>query len=475
MTWSLVDHVKTARSRRLWLETFCVVALLYLLSAHWSSVPSFDSVAAAWPAWAAVHHGTLHLDHVAGLPLDPWFIPHNGHTVSSRTPGVVLGGIPFQALFAWTGWSPWPASVVAAALFSAGCAANMLLLLRRTVSAKATVLGTVVLAFGTSLWTVASGELWTHGPDAFWLSAGLLALARRRTGWAAVLLFPAVLTRPHLAVAIVILGSTVAWGKRQLAPAALLAASAAAGLFAVVIYNHLLFGGWSVSGGTYSYATAHVLHGSAGADNQLQSLASNIAGLLGSPMRGLLAFTPVAAVIVLGLPHGWRSLPSWGRGAALGAIGYLLVQARVNGFEGGFDFYGSRLTIEAAVLCTPLAVHSAVRLSRLRWGKASLLAGSAVSIVISILGVTVGQTLVVPHSRSPWSTWLPAYALRTRPTESIVVLGLLAAAVLLWLAIRARQNPGPAPAGHGMLSPRAADPGRPDRTNALATGLPSGS
>jgi hypothetical protein len=306
------DPVTTDKIRdsRLWLLVFVPVAILYLLSAHWT-LNNADSIAAAWPAWALVHHGTLHLEHVAHLPINPWFMRGaHGHLVSSRMPGVSLISVPMQVVFGWTRLDPMAPSVATASVVAAAAAANMTLVLRRISNARVALVGGLVLAAGTCLWTVAGAELWAHGPDALWLSAILLAVTRSRFWLAGFFGTAAVLTRPHLVVAIMCIGLAVAIGRRTVRPLIAVGLPAAMGLVGVIAYNWYLFGTATLSAGSYSYAGTTVIRGTGSTfGSSLHAWSDSAAGMLVSPSRGLLAYTPIVLVALFALRSSWRELP----------------------------------------------------------------------------------------------------------------------------------------------------------------------
>ena len=87
-------HRWLATSRSTWLATFVLCGLIYASTAHWYGITNIDTVAAAWPGWELVHHGTLFLESDPSLPAIPWFQPHHGHVVSDRLPGVIFIGVP---------------------------------------------------------------------------------------------------------------------------------------------------------------------------------------------------------------------------------------------------------------------------------------------------------------------------------------------------------------------------------------------
>lgn len=438
---------------RLWSLVFLAAAGAFLIAAHWT-LNNSDSVAAAWPAWSLVHQGTLHLEHVAQLPLDPWFVRGaHSHLVSSRTPGVVLIGVPFQALFAWSGLGAMAPSVAAASIITAAAVSNLTLLLRRLSSAEAAVAAALVLALGTPLWTVAGAELWTHGPDALWLSAALLAFAHRRVWWSGAFFSLAVLTRPHLVLVVAVFGVWTAWSRRNPQVLAAMALPSALALATVICYNDYLFRSNSLSGGTYGYAAHNALHGRGPTttSSNLKMLTES-AGILFSPMRGLVPYAPVLLLGVLAVRTSWRQLPDWGRAASVGGLIYLLAQARINGIYSSFGFYGSRLGIESMVLWTPLVFLAA----RTLWqrSKTAVYWVSALSIGVELAGAAFGRVMTVPLTADPWRTWLPLEVVRSGGAKATLLMVLYALLTVL-LAVRlstAMARPAATPSAKALAS-----------------------
>lgn len=429
-------EVRTDRisGRALWLLAFVPVLLVFLATGHWT-LNNADSVAAAWPAWALVHGGTLHLEHVANLPLDPWFIKGaHGHLVSSRMPGVVFISVPLQAAFAWTGLNAMAPSVATAALVTAGAVANVTLLFRRLSNASTALVGGLILAFGTTLWTVAGAELWTHGPDVLWLSAGLLAVANKRLALAGFLFAPAVLTRPHLIVVVLAVAAFAAWSRRRLSAIPVLCVPAALALAGVIAYNWYLFGEASIGGGTYGYAGDSLSSHGAGVFASLHSWYSTTVDIMLSPMHGLVPSSPMVLLALLALRSSWRSLPDWGRGATVGGVLYLLVQARINGVYSSFGFYGDRLAIESMLLWSPLIFLAGRQL----WQdgrRAIVFVLCTASVGIELIGAAFGRVLTVPLTADPWRTWLPINVVQA---NGLKAMPILASAALLALLIGTR-------------------------------------
>ncbi len=431
----------TMSDRGLWLAAFVPVAVLFLACAHWSVV-NVDAAAAAWPGWALVHHHTLHLDGVTDLPFDPWFVQSHGHLVSSRMPGVVFIGVPLQALLSWTTASAVTISTITAALVTAAAVANVAVLIRGFASARVALAAAAILAFGSSLWTTAGAELWTHGPDALWLSAAMLALNRGRHLLASTLVAAAILTRPHLAVVALTIGLALAVHHRQLRQLAIFGLPSAAALGLVELYNLYLFGQASIGGGTYEYAADRALAGVSSGNTvaALRAWATSLAGLMMSPKRGLLFYSPIVAIAIPAVRHGWRAIPAWCKGATIGGVAYLLLQAKLNSFEGGAGFYGSRLTIEPLVLWMPLVVLS-VRQVWERGYRTPVIVTCWLSVAIGLVGATMGH-VVTPYFSPPWTTWVPIDVVRSSGPAAIPVVGTIVAALplLLLLARRTRSR-----------------------------------
>ena len=420
--------------RGLWLGVFAFCVVVYTLTARWSGQAN-DAMAAAWPAWTLAHHGTLHLDTVRGVPDCIWFVHAHGHLVSNRMIGVILVGVPVNLLLGWTGLPAEAAGAITAILVTAVAMATMAVIARRIVGLYPALAAIAVLAFGTATWTVASKELWTHGPDAMWLALAVLALSRRRYLLAGLAFAPAMLVRPHLVVVALVAAVTIAALERRLAPL-LTVPPAVGGLGLLAALNHAIFGTWSLSGGYgllgYSAGQAAAVGGHGGVlsqlTNQVNLIIKPLEGALFSPWDGLFLYTPVALVALLAIPFGLRTAPRWATGAAFGGIAYELAQGRVNpNFTGGNIFFSNRLVIESLVLCLPLMAFSVAAVVR-RWPRLLPVVASVatLSVAIHAAGAILSPWLV--GINDPWSDWYLAIVLRAAGPDGIVVaaVGIIA-------------------------------------------------
>ncbi|MDQ1628892.1 MAG: hypothetical protein QOI54_2636 [Actinomycetota bacterium] len=434
--------------RATWLGVFGFVGVVFVLTSHWWTGQNADGVAAAWPAWQLVHHGMFDLSGLPGLPPDHWFVRAGDALVSNRTPGVILAGVPANLLLFWTHLAPEKLAAWTAALFSAGAVANIAVLLRGLVSPRLAIAASGVLAFGTAMWTVASAELWTHGPDAFWLSLGLLFVSRRRYALSGLAMAPLVLTRPHLAVVIAVLGIWEAVIRRSLRPCLAMGAPAALAMVALLLWNRWMFHAASIGGG-YTYA----------ADNATRSpwtgmeqFGENVAGALVSGWCGVLLYSPVLLALACALPAGWREAPSWARAALVGGLAYQVVQFRINGFNGGGEFYGNRLVLELFVLATPVLT---VGYGRWSAGRPRRVVVTTMLAALSVAIYGTGALLAdywVGGTFSDWTTWYPQRVVQAAGFSGLLLAGCALSAVLLTSVASVRSRgwasaPATGPAG----------------------------
>ena len=193
----------------------------------------------------------------------------------------------------------------------------------------------------TSMWSVSASALWQHGPAAMWVALGVYLSARNRLWWAGLAFGAAVLTRPHLALVAAAVGVAISLDRRQLAPILKLGAGSVLGMVGLVGYNWWLWGEVTFSGGYGTGLTGRLVEG------DVLGYLTNLAGALFDPSRGLLLVSPFLAVLIIGARSGWMKSPPWAKGAAIGAVAYLLVQYKANRFSGGEGFTGYRYPLEA--------------------------------------------------------------------------------------------------------------------------------
>jgi hypothetical protein len=187
---------------------------------------------------------------------------------------------------------------LAASFLAALASALLFLLLRRRATAGTAWLLTLAYAFGTTHWVVSSQALWQHGLAELLVIVSLLCLTapatNRRAIVAGLMLGLIASNRPPdvvIAAALGIFG--LVWARERFR-AVLLTVSALLPMVIVLIYNLITAG--NVAGGYGVIGSAAFFE---------HDLLTGVAGLLVSPARGLLVFSPFFIFLVF----AWRSMP----------------------------------------------------------------------------------------------------------------------------------------------------------------------
>jgi len=305
------------------------------------------------------------------------------------------------------------AEKLAAATIAAVSAALLFLLLRRRVGAKVAAAITLAFGLGSGMWVIASQQLWQHGPGVLCILLGMLLLPRQApAGTAGADDGIAATARPAVQAAAAGLALGLAFAVRPqnvffLAAGALYLALRAgdpgqrrcsllgfalagmAPVAAALAYN--LYYYRTLIGG-YSLVAAHL---------QPRMVLQGLAGLLLSPNRGLLAFSPAALLGMWGLAvafRRWRGellLATFGAAAVLD----LLLHASTTTWSGGGSF-GPRYLTEALPVLALAAGLTAPSLPR--WGRAGALLLVLVSVLVEIDGA-------VCYPASGWHARMAAY------------------------------------------------------------------
>jgi hypothetical protein len=204
---------------------------------------------------------------------------------------------------------------ISASLVAALSASLLYVLLRRRAEAPIAVLLTVAYAFGTTTWVISSQALWQHGMAQLLVIAALLVLTAPCTARQALLagLFCGLIAAnrpPDVIIAAALGAYGLFWAGRR---APLLIAAAALPPSLVLLYNLAVAGGFA--GG----------YGIVGKPTYFQhDFWAGVGGLLFSPTRGLLVFSPFLLFLVL----AWRHLPRdrAERGLTQAMIGAVVLQ-----------------------------------------------------------------------------------------------------------------------------------------------------
>jgi hypothetical protein len=409
--------------RGTWLFVFLITFTVFLPTSHWWTSQVSDAVGASWPAWQLAHHGTLNLAGQASPPDVPWLHVPGGMVVVQRTMGAILIAVPVNLVLAWTHWGPEQTGAVTASLTSAIAIANIAVVFRAFTNPRRAVMGALVLAFGTGMWTLASAELWTHGPTTMWLSLGLLLLTRDRLLLAGCALSPALLTRPHLAVVSAIVGIWIGLARRSPRATLAIGAPSVLALGLLLRWNNWYFGETSVGGPYHGAISAAVRPPTDAA----MTFLANVAGTVVSGWCGIIWYTPVVLVLAAAAPGGWRYAPDWAKASVVAGLVYLAIQLRVDTFTGGGTFYGNRLVLELFVLAMPV-----VMIGYERWAAGRPWRVAAVTVAASLsIGIHAVGALLPSYRRggdfSDWTVWYPTVVVRAA--------GLLGALVVLGVSV----------------------------------------
>lgn len=371
----------------------------------------------------------------------------HGHTTIFRSPGAVAAGVPAYAV-ANLGTDPANFSIVPAAIWASLLAVVSLLLLAgalhglRRPAWVVAALG--ALAFGTPMWSINADGLWTHALTVLGIAG--MAWAARHDRWWLVGLFGGIglWGRLHVALIVAILGLGLAVWRRRPSIALQVGVVSAALMGLAAAWSRWVYGVWAPQG---SYPSGGAYLERTTSQDWTDHLV-NHAGLWLSLDRGLLVWTPVLVLLVPAVVRSWRSVPDWARVLAVGGLAYSLVQGQLNGFTGGMNFYGYRLTLETLVCLFPLVALSAGRTGAV--GRRLLGPFLALqTVTIAIGAVTNGYLLPVDAA---WRDHALALALRTDPELSVFLVIALVMGILATSAWR----------GRGLHHERAPAPGAPD-------------
>lgn len=385
------------------------LALVLIATSNPGPAQVNDTRAAAYASWSLGTQGSTALPEPWPASRNYWGVETpDGRVHVNRFPGVAYWAAPAYAVTDLVGRRPAPAhpflidlrpAAWTAAITVALAGLVAFVLLRRQVPSGVAGAAAAVLILGSGLWSVAADALWPHGPAALLL---LLTLWGWRTDrWAVVAVAAAgvVTVRPHLVVALAVLAAWSLWREpdRRAAVAACLG-GAATGLLLLSTYTWTTFGRFAPTAG-YD-AGAHLV---GIVDRPPWRTVLDLGAALGGHPRGLLSFTPVAAVALVAVVLERRRLPPWTVASACAGLVYLVVQVRAVGPLGGRDFFGPRTSLETLVLAAPLLTVAAYQLARRsRAAVVILVAAAVISVGIHAFGAVARS--VSPAQVVRWET-----------------------------------------------------------------------
>lgn len=376
-----------------------LVALVAFLiyNANFRVIGAGDSLPARFIPFALWGDGTVYLDPVLdstihGHPRPYWIRSTvNGHKASLYplvTPLLVSPVyLPAVSYLHLRGWTEERMSKIgplmeklAASLMASLATGWMFLLLRRRLEVRDALLLTALFAFGTSTWSISSQALWQHGPAELLIVAALWLLTSEPTTGRAIAAGLAVglivANRPPDAPLALALAAWVPfWGRLRMIPFALAAAVPLALTLAYNLYNFA-----NPAGG---YSQTGVVTASFFGNPPLEG----IAGLLVSPARGLLVFSPFLLFLPLLFVRALQDRPY--RLLTVFLTGGVLLQILLyapTDWRGGFS-YGPRFMTDALPIL--IWMIAPVLASLKRGGRIAFLAAGLFSVWVQAVGAFI--------------------------------------------------------------------------------------
>ena len=252
---AVLGHLRPVSSSRvprpLWFDAAILgflAFLLFLATANFAARQINDAASALTSAWSLGQHGTLDMS-LSPAP-KPWSVHVGDHLYSDRLPGVIAWAAPFYALLGRPAAPTMFPTGVAVATAAALIVALSYILFRRLVGPRTALGGTIVLALGTSTWSVSADALFPHGPDQVWLLAFMIALSSRRWWLAGCAGAALIVTRPTAAVAVAVAALWCSIRGRRAAPALRIGIVSSLGLGFLLIYTRVLFSHWALYAGS---------------------------------------------------------------------------------------------------------------------------------------------------------------------------------------------------------------------------------
>jgi hypothetical protein len=382
----------------------------------WSLQTATGKKTAVFPSWTSTVEGETTLQAyrrgALGTPKPLYYLMKTrfpGLYTTKYGPGTGLFAVPFLAAvypFAHDLYERRPASVlwltakVAAACAVAGSAAFLFLAALAFMRPGSAAGLALAFGLGTSAWSSSSQTLWQHGPTGFFLALGTwLLLAKglpagktsRSVAWVGLAYACALACRPTAALAMIAVGAYFLWCDRRAFLALVLGAAPI--LILLSSYNLYYFGRPLVLGQVASVgaivgmpAVSTVALSQSNSLTFATSFLRGLAGIVASPSRGLLVFSPVAGFAFWGLIRAWRNPElSKLRPVSIAALAMVILVARWHGWWGGWS-YGYRLLSEEVTLLAFLAIPVVEQIRRHRILLVGFALAAAWSVAVQFVG-----------------------------------------------------------------------------------------
>lgn len=384
------------------------VGLFVLYNANGREIGSFDTQGTKLAARELLLRGTLALDHVVGATpeyLRRWGFIHAAdgryRSIYSPVPSVMA------ALVTWPLWklriidiraplAPGLMAAVTAALLTALSVVLAFWSARQRLSRARAALVAVALGAGTGYWSTVSQTLWQTESAVLGLSIAVLAFAApdphisgRAAAAVGIGLGLAGATRPQLApiVAVLLVGT---WARTSVRGAAAAIIIMVIFVGAIAAYNMRSFGN-PLGALPLLEAQNSLIHASG---ETFRLSAEGFAGLLVSPSRGLLVFSPIVLVAVAGARQAW--FENWCgplRWCVLAIAAQFALYGSYSVWWGGHTF-GPRYMLDVLPLAVPLAAAWLTE-KRLR----PVLATATAAALVWSIGIAATGAFCYPNDR----------------------------------------------------------------------------
>ena len=374
-------------------------------------IGSWEQEAPGGTTWGALRRAGRLTPREPGYYIVPSVDPRRLGYTNAFGPGAGLTGAPFfavQSMFV-DRWAENRAALWYGGKFVASlCVAVSVAVVFLAASLLTPPWPAVVIAAaygaGTCVWSVCSQTLWTSGPNVMFLSLGAYSLLRvRQSDWwaagCAVAIACGVICRPTTSVVVITIGvylTAVALRRCRDRSAPVSLAIAARPLLIYVLAGlplAILLGwyNWHYSGSPLQLAemaaSRRVAEAKIGSpDVWGGSLLEGFYGLLVSPSRGMLVYSPVLVFGFWGLFRLWRE-PRLGplRPLSVAVVILLLLHSKWFDWNGGWSF-GYRLMVDSMPLVALCGVAVVEQVRRRKALVALFLVSLVWSVGVQVIG-----------------------------------------------------------------------------------------
>ena len=273
-----------------------------------------------------------------------------------------------------------------AALLAAGSVVLVYLSLRVLASELRALCLSLVYAFAGPTWTISSQALWQHAASQLFLAAGIYYLLkslrdRKGIGFSGLFVGLAVAARPtNLVIALIVIVYLLHRSRDRIP---LFLAGTIIPLSFLLWYNHSTFGSPFSQG-----------YGAEAYDAWTTPLHRGLLGILFSPSKGLLIYSPVFWFPIAGIVASWRrgmrdEATTWlFRYLGLAVASFILVMSRWHAWAGGWSF-GPRMLVDIAPLFILVMIPALEWLGQNRGVTAVFIIFLMISITVQLAGLSM--------------------------------------------------------------------------------------